>query len=183
MIIMTIDHASEAFNAGRRITDGAMMYTPGTPLPLGQFLTRWITHLCAPTFVLLAGTALALSTASRMRRGDSPAAIDRHLAIRGVFLILVDPLWMSPVILEPGRWLFQVMYALGASFLFMIPLRRLGDRTLLAVGLGIAVLDEPLLALLTRLGVRGTLPVTIPRIASRGAGLQRGPGRKAENVR
>jgi len=161
MILMTVDHASETWNHGRLLTDSTLMYKPGTALPVAQFLTRWVTHLCAPTFVLLAGAALALSTDSRARRGDTPGAIDRHLAIRGALLVALDPLWMSPVMLTPGRFLFQVLYALGASFLFMIPLRRLPDRALLAFGLGVALLDEPLLSALTALGWRRTPPVAL----------------------
>src|SRR5512140_584356 len=139
MILMTVDHASDVFNKGRLFTDGLFIWTPGTPLPLAQFLTRWITHLCAPTFVLLAGTALALSTEGRARRGDTPRSIDKHLAIRGALLILLDVVWMTPVFVGPGHALFQVLYALGASFLCMIPLRRLSDRTLMGVGLGLIV--------------------------------------------
>jgi uncharacterized membrane protein len=161
MIIMTVDHASEAFNRGRIFTDATFLYTPGTPLPLAQFLTRWITHLCAPTFVLLAGTALALSTASRMRRGDAPLAIDRHLATRGVILIALDLVWMSPVFMGPGNLLLQVLFAIGASFLCMIPLRRLGDGALLAVGLGLAVSDELLVGAAAATGTMGSVPVAL----------------------
>jgi uncharacterized membrane protein len=161
MILMTIDHASEAFNGGHLLTDSVGMWTPGMVLPEAQFLTRWITHLCAPTFVLLAGTALALSTDSRMRRGDAPGTIDRHLAIRGVLLIALDAAWMSMAILSPGKVLFQVLYAIGAAFLFMIPLRRLSDRALLALGLSLAVLDEPLAFLLLKTGLSGTLPAAL----------------------
>jgi uncharacterized membrane protein len=158
MILMTVDHASHALNAGRVFTDSAGRWTPGSPLPTAQFLTRWITHLCAPTFVLLAGTALALSTASRLRRGDEPGAIDRHLAVRGLLLIALDAVWMSPVFLDPGDVLFQVLYAIGSSFLCMIALRRLPDGALLAVGFALAFLDEPLLSLLSRAGLAGGLP-------------------------
>lgn len=161
MILMTIDHASDVFNAGHLMTDSLFMWKPGMQLPTAQFFTRWITHLCAPTFVLLAGTALALSTESRRKRGDSPAQIDRHLATRGLLLIALDAVWMSPVILSPGRVLFQVLYALGASFLFMIPLRRLSDGALLAVGLGLAVLAEPMIGGLMAAKLVGTLPVAL----------------------
>lgn len=161
MILMTIDHASEAFNGGRLMTDSVGQWKPGMALPAAQFLTRWITHLCAPTFVLLAGTALALSTDSRMRRGDSPRDIDRHIAIRGVLLIALDMVWMSMAILSPGRILLQVLYAIGASLLFMIPLRRLSDGALLAVGLSLAVLDEPLAALLIKVHLASTLPAAL----------------------
>jgi uncharacterized membrane protein len=161
MILMTIDHASDAFNGGRLLTDAVFMWTPGMALPAGQFLTRWITHLCAPAFVLLAGTALALSTDSRMRRGDAPGAIDRHIAIRAVLLITLDAAWMSMVLLAPGKILFQVLYAIGASLLLMIPLRRLSDRALLAVGLSLAVLDEPLAFLLMKTNLSGTLAAAL----------------------
>jgi len=53
MVIMSIDHASEVFNSGRLFTDSFLFFKPGTPLPAAQFFTRWITHLCAPTFVAL----------------------------------------------------------------------------------------------------------------------------------
>src|SRR5207244_6145444 len=57
MVLMAVDHASGTFNAGRLVTDSTALYEPGTPLPAAQFLTRWITHLCAPTFVFLAGAS------------------------------------------------------------------------------------------------------------------------------
>jgi uncharacterized membrane protein len=161
MILMTIDHASEAFNGGRLMTDSVGMWKPGMALPMAQFLTRWVTHLCAPTFVLLAGTALALSTDSRMRRGDAPGDIDRHIAIRAVLLIALEAAWMSMAILSPGQVLFQVLYAIGAALLFMIPLRRLSDRALLAVGLSLAMLDEPLALLLMKAHLSGTLPAAL----------------------
>ena len=54
MVLMAVDHASAAFNSGRLLTDAAFLYEPGDALPAGQFLTRWISHLCAPTFLFLA---------------------------------------------------------------------------------------------------------------------------------
>jgi uncharacterized membrane protein len=161
MILMTIDHASHTFNKGRVFSDSFLGWIPGTPLPAGQFLTRWITHLCAPTFVLLAGTALALSTDSRLKRGDRPADIDRHIAVRGALLVVLDAAWMSLVFVGPGRVLFQVLYAIGASFLCMVPLRRLSDRALLAVGLGLALLDEPLLGVLSLGHLERSLPAAL----------------------
>src|SRR5436853_6786508 len=73
MILMTVDHASGTFNAGRLMTDSLALYQPGTALPASQFLTRWMTHLCAPTFVFLAGAALALSVEKRQAAGDPRA--------------------------------------------------------------------------------------------------------------
>ncbi len=137
MILMTLDHSSEAFNAGRVFSDAA--WFPQGPLPLDQFLTRWITHLCAPTFVFLAGTSLALSTDRRVERGDAPRSIDLHIAQRGLFIALLDPLWMTLGFF--GGWshvLLQVLYAIGVSLMLMAVLRRLPSWAL--VGLAVVLL-------------------------------------------
>jgi uncharacterized membrane protein len=126
MILMTVDHASDAFNAGRIMSDAAWLYKPGTPLPLAQFLTRWITHLCAPTFVFLAGASLSLSVAKRTARGERPGSIDAHIVTRGLFIAALDPLWMTLGFF--GGWsriILQVMYAIGFSLVLMAGLRRL----------------------------------------------------------
>jgi uncharacterized membrane protein len=53
MVLMAMDHASHAFNAGRYVRDSFIWYQPGSEIPAAQFLTRWITHLCALTAVSL----------------------------------------------------------------------------------------------------------------------------------
>lgn len=79
MVLMPFDHSSEEVNRGRVFTDGALFYAPGTPLPAAQFLARWVTPLCAPTFVFLAGASLA--------SGCRPKACDKHHGpIRGRFM-------------------------------------------------------------------------------------------------
>jgi uncharacterized membrane protein len=139
MVIMAIDHSSGEFNAGRLFTDAAAFYQPGTPLPTAQFLTRFITHLCAPSFVLLAGTSLALSLARRSN--DSAWAIDRHLLLRGLVIAAFE-IWVSLFWMPWGRILFQVLYAIGTCYLFMIPLRRLPTWVLLAIASGITLFGE-----------------------------------------
>src|SRR2546423_13759813 len=114
MVLMALDHSSEAFNAGRLFTDATFLYQSGTPLPAAQFMTRWITHLCAPTFVFLAGASLALSIERRRALGERPADVDRFVATRGIFIAALDPLWMSWVF-APGHVLLQVLYAIGVA--------------------------------------------------------------------
>ena len=76
MVLMAVDHSSKVFNAGRLVSDSFFTYRPGTPLPVLQFLTRFITHLCAPTFVFLAGSGLAFTVHRQVARGESPWSID-----------------------------------------------------------------------------------------------------------
>ena len=101
-----------------------------------------MTHLCAPTFVLLAGVSLAIAVENRRAKGDSTRAIDRYILVRGVLILAFEVLWMSPVLLEPGRVLLQVLYAIGGSLVCMAGLRRLSDRALAAFGFAIIVFGE-----------------------------------------
>jgi uncharacterized membrane protein len=134
MILMTIDHASDAFNARHLMTDAVFMYRPGTALPLDLFLSRWVTHLCAPTFVFLAGAALSMSVEKQLAQGVPARTIDRFIVTRGLLLVALEPLWMSWMF-APGKILFQVLFAIGASLICMAVLRRLPARVLLGASL------------------------------------------------
>lgn len=153
MVLMTIDHASGEFNAGRLFTDATFLYRPGTPLPLDQFLTRWITHLCAPTFVFLAGYVMMLSVRRREEQGESEASITRFLITRGLIIAAMDPLWMRWVFRLPnGLIVLQVLYAIGMSFVLMAFLRRIPALALGALGLLLAFAAEPLASLVPATG-------------------------------
>jgi uncharacterized membrane protein len=161
MILMAIDHASGAFNAGRLMTDGVVLYRPGTALPPAQFLTRWMTHLCAPTFVFLAGAALALSIERRRARGAASGALDRFIVTRGLLIATLDPLWMSWVF-APGQVLLQVLYAIGGGMVAMVALRRLDGRWLVGIALFLVIGGEALTGLaLLATGGDPTLPVAL----------------------
>jgi uncharacterized membrane protein len=134
MLLMVIDHASMAFDAGHLSEDSAMYPDAATmALPAAEFFTRWITHLCAPTFLFLAGTALALSTERRVAKGANAWAIDKTILTRGLVIALLDPTIVS---LGSGRWTFQVLLAIGLSMMCMAPLRRLPSWALLGLGFG-----------------------------------------------
>ena len=137
MILMTLDHASAAFNAGRLTADSAFFPSPRSIDAL-QFATRWITHVCAPAFVLLAGVGIALA-ASRRARSPAPAtAFDRDLLIRGALLVLLDAAWMSWIWrLQLTPVILGVLSALGGAMILMVILRRLPPAALLAVALAL----------------------------------------------
>ncbi len=147
MILMALDHASGAFNKSRLFTDSFYLYETGMRLPALQFFTRWITHICAPTFLFLAGTALALSLERRGRAGESNASIDRYLLTRGLIIAALDPILIS-WLFGYGGIMFQVLYAIGISLIVMIPLRRLGSSWLLGTSMGFILLSEALTGIL-----------------------------------
>ncbi|WP_292928701.1 heparan-alpha-glucosaminide N-acetyltransferase domain-containing protein [Nitrosomonas sp.] len=69
MILMALDHTSWFFNTNRIFADSVLLYESGDLFATDQFLTRWITHICAPTFVFLAGTSIAISNIQRREQG------------------------------------------------------------------------------------------------------------------
>src|SRR5688572_16833878 len=80
MVIMALDHVREWFtNVKFSPTD----LTQATPV---LFLTRWVTHFCAPSFVFLAGTAAYLS----MSRGKSRKELSIFLLTRGLWLVVLE---------------------------------------------------------------------------------------------
>ncbi|HEX5049367.1 MAG TPA: acyltransferase family protein, partial [Gammaproteobacteria bacterium] len=96
MVLMVIDHASMAFDGNHLSEESAMYASAATEaLPAGEFLTRWLTHICAPTFVFLAGVALALSVERRVAKGAKAWEIDKGILIRGGLIALLDPTLVS----------------------------------------------------------------------------------------
>src|SRR5277367_4800606 len=155
MVLMTLDHSSDAFNAGRLFTDSVAL--DRQPLPVADFFTRWVSHICAPTFVFLAGTSLALSIARRSKDGETERDINRHIILRGLIITAFE-LWMS-LVFGGGRLLvLQVLYALGLGMVCMAFLRRLSTGWLLGLALGGWLVSEPLAQLAA--GVEG--PLAIP---------------------
>ena len=57
MVLMALDHVRWFF------TDTEFYPTDLSHTDAAQYFTRWVTHLCAPAFVFLAGTSAFLSLA------------------------------------------------------------------------------------------------------------------------
>ncbi len=140
MVLMIIDHASMAFDKDHIAKDSAMYPEAATmSLPAGEFFTRWITHLCAPTFVFLAGTALALSVERRVAKGAPAIEIDRNIIKRGAVIGLLD---LTIISLGSGYLNLGVLLAIGLSMICMAPLRRLPSVALLGLAFGWMALGE-----------------------------------------
>jgi uncharacterized membrane protein len=138
MAFMTIDHAGAIYDAHHMHGDTAVGWVPGSALPAGEFLTRWITHLCAPTFVLLAGASLALSMEKRKETPGQTAFIIK----RGLLIAALDPIWMSLGFTLYHVFVLQVLYAIGLSLVCMAFLRKLSSRALLIGALAIQLCGE-----------------------------------------
>jgi uncharacterized membrane protein len=133
IVLMALDHVRDYFHVGA-FTSNPL--DPDTTTPW-LYATRWITHLCAPTFVLLTGVSAAL----QRERGKGVAVLSWLLATRGVWLIFLEL-----TILSFG-WSFgypyplflQVIWAIGWSMLALAALVWLPRRLVFAIGLAIVV--------------------------------------------
>ncbi|MFZ0396549.1 MAG: heparan-alpha-glucosaminide N-acetyltransferase domain-containing protein [Methyloceanibacter sp.] len=102
MAVMALDHTRDFF--------GTSGFNPRDVMEPTLFLTRWVTHFCAPTFIFLAGLSAFL-----YGRGRSTEELSRFLLIRGLWLILID------LTLIKFGWRFEVdLYRLSAGVIFMI---------------------------------------------------------------
>ena len=144
MVLMVLDHVSMAYNAQHNSSDSAALYVTGSALPEFEFFTRWISHLCAPVFVFLAGTALAISVERKVARGIDSWQIDKDVLLRGAFIALLDPTIIS---LFSGRVTIQVLYAIGVAMMCMALLRRFSSTLLILCALAWIVLGEMLTAM------------------------------------
>jgi len=135
IVIMAIDHVRDFFLAS---TVQDPMNQPDISGAL--YLTRWITHFCAPTFVFLAGTSAGLMSARK-----SPSELGVFLVKRGLWLIFVEvaiistSLTLAPLgIAELGGAtlvFLQVIWAIGASMVLLGAAQFLGARPCLYLGI------------------------------------------------
>lgn len=142
MVIMALDHVRDLMFLSASATDPTDLKTT---YPL-LFFTRWITHLCAPTFVFLSGASAYLSLKSHGNRTESR----RFLQKRGLWLIFLEftvitlALWAD---IQFRTFMFQVIGTIGLGFIFLSFLLKLSPRTIGIIGL-IIVFGHNLLPLI-----------------------------------
>ena len=138
MVIMILDHTRDfVHNAAFRLD----------PLDLSQtntllFLTRWITHFCAPTFVFLAGTGAYLQLA----RGKSKSELSRFLITRGLWLIVLELTVVrlgASFSFDPRLLAFlQVIWVIGVSMIVLAALIHLPLKVIAAFGVAMIALHN-----------------------------------------
>jgi len=142
MIIMALDHVRDLMHVDS-ITQSPTDLATTTPL---LFFTRWITHLCAPIFVFLAGTSVYLS----LQNKNNIAEKRQHLLKRGFWLIVVEFTIVNfGLFFDIGfhTLLFEVIAAIGFGFIILGLLLKIRSKILGIIGL-IIIFSHNLLPLI-----------------------------------
>jgi uncharacterized membrane protein len=129
MVIMALDHVRDLMHVTSLTQDPTDMATTTPAL----FFTRWITHFCAPIFVFLAGTSAYLST----QKENDVAVARRFVWRRGIWLVMLEftlvnfALWFD---LKFRTFMFQVIAAIGCSFILLALMLKWSARTIGWIG-------------------------------------------------
>jgi uncharacterized membrane protein len=144
MVIMALDHTRDLLHADS-LTQSPTNLATTTPI---LFFTRWITHLCAPTFVFLAGTSAWLSLQAAAGKGagshrgassntglnansgagSAISAGRRFLLTRGLVLIAMEFTLVNFGMnfdIKFRYFIFEVIGTIGAGFVILSFLSRL----------------------------------------------------------
>src|SRR5688500_5318100 len=129
MIIMALDHTRDYFHVSA-FTDDPLNLQTTTPW---LYATRWITHLCAPTFVFLSGTSAYLQGLRKTKK-----ELSLFLLTRGLWLILVEVTIMTFGITFDIHYdliILQTIWAIGISMVFLSAVIWLPFPVIFALGL------------------------------------------------
>lgn len=157
MVIMALDHVRDLLHTPA-LTQNPTDLTTTTP---ALFMTRWATHLCAPTFVFLSGTSAYLSLRKQAASGQSGETGRQFLLKRGLVLILLELTIINFAFWFDIRFqtiMLQVIYAIGGGLVLLSLLSWLPAKWVGGIGLvivfghnllqGVPAFSEPA----TRLG-------------------------------
>jgi uncharacterized membrane protein len=128
MVVMALDHTRDFFHFNAIHGTDPLDLARTTP---AIFLTRWITHFCAPIFSFLAGTGVFLSAS----RGKSKRSLSWFLITRGLWLIFLELTllvwfgWDFEIHLK--SYICATLWALGCSMIVLaglihLPMRVIG---------------------------------------------------------
>jgi uncharacterized membrane protein len=140
MMLMAIDHIRDyvARSAQQFLPTDLTRTTPAI------FFTRWITHFCAPVFVLTAG----LGAYFWMTRGHhSKGELSRLLATRGIWLIVLEItilrlILLSQISFTANPVLLMILWAIGTSMIALAGLIYLPKRVIAGVSIAIIALHN-----------------------------------------
>ncbi len=140
MMLMAIDHIRDF------VAQSAMQFLPTdlTRTTAAIFFTRWITHFCAPVFLLTAGIGAFLW---RQRGGHSKPELSRFLITRGIWLIFLEVTVLRVILLSQVEYrgsivLLFILWAIGMSMIALAGLIYLPPRALTAVSITIIAMHN-----------------------------------------
>jgi uncharacterized membrane protein len=140
MILMAIDHIRDY------VARSAMEFSPTdlTRTTTAIFLTRWITHFCAPVFLLTAGVGAFFWMTFGHR---SKRELSRFLVTRGIWLILLEitvlrVIMFSQVSYRGSIVILLILWGIGLSMIALAALIHLPWRILAGLGVAIVALHN-----------------------------------------
>ena len=150
MIVMALDHVRDFIHRG------AMSGSPtdlATTTPV-LFLTRWVTHFCAPVFMLTAGLG-AYFYLSRRSLGEGGSSggrtkgqLSQFLITRGLWLIVLELTLMQFAynfnLASTNPIFMLVLYVLGACMVILAALVWLPTNVLAVLGIATVLLHNSL---------------------------------------
>lgn len=129
IVIMALDHVRDYFHGYSYLHDPTDLQHTSVPI----FLTRWITHFCAPVFTMLAGVSACLYG---MKNNRSTLSV--FLFTRGLWLVILELVYVTLAwTFNPHypAFILQVIWALGISMMALALLIHLPRAVLLFLGL------------------------------------------------
>ena len=129
MIIMALDHTRDYFNADAFLFDPMDLQKTTVLL----FFTRWITHFCAPVFVLLAGTSAFISGQRKTKKELSVFLVKRGLWLIFLELTIVNFSWFFNI--HFTFLLLAVIWTLGICMICLAGLIYLPKKAILVIGI------------------------------------------------
>lgn len=128
MIIMALDHVREFWGpTGYRAEDL-------TQTSVLLFATRWVTHLCAPTFLFLSGISIYLY----LNKVNSLKKTSYYLLTRGVWLILMELMVISFIMTQGyDLTVLEVVWVFGWSMILLAGLIYLPRLVLVVISVGL----------------------------------------------
>jgi uncharacterized membrane protein len=138
MIVMVLDHTRDYVHVNGLAGDPTNLATTTAML----FMTRWVTHYCAPIFVFLAGVGAYL----QLSRGMSTRDLSRFLVTRGIWLIVLEATVIRITTWFNADYSFlinlQVIWTLGVSMIVLAALIHLPLRMIAAFGVALILLHN-----------------------------------------
>lgn len=129
MIIMALDHVRDYLYKGSFYFDPLDLEQTNGPL----YFTRWITHLCAPLFMLLAGTSAYISSQRKSKKELSVFLLKRGLWLIFLEMFIVNFGWNFNIAFP--MFMFITIWALGVSMMVLAALIHLPMKLILGFSL------------------------------------------------